>query len=90
MAKGKKIGAISKKYRDKLKTAWASKYPLRYLDKRGRAMAVPAGGKVAKSKHIDLGGDRLTADQLQARRDLRKIYYITRTGAIMEAKSALR
>ena len=90
MAKGKKVGAISKKYRDKLKTAWASKYPLRYLDKQGKARAAPGGGKVAKSKHLDLGGDRLTDAQLDARRDLRKIYYITRTGAIMETKSGLR
>ena len=90
MAKGKKVGSISAKYRDKLKTAWASRYPLRYVDAQGRARAAPGGGKVPKSKHLDLGGDRLTKSQLDARRALRKIYYISRTGAIMETKSGLR
>ena len=89
MAK-KQVGSIAPEFKKKIKTAtWSRKYPLRYLDARGWAMAAPGGGRVAKSKHVDLGGDRLTKTQLQARRDLKKIYYITKSGAIMESKSGL-
>ena len=87
---GKKVGSISPAFKKKLKQIrWSRKYPLRYIDKGGSARAAPGGKKVPKRRHIKLGGTKLTRVQLKARKALKKIFYITKAGTIMEAKSGL-
>ena len=87
---GKKVGSISPEFKKRLKQIrWSRKYPLRYIDKVGSARAAPGGKKVPKRRHIKLGGTKLTRVQLKARKSLKKIFYITKAGTIMEAKSGL-
>lgn len=97
---GKKIGSIDKKWKAKLKNKkWRKKHPLLYIDKTGCAYAVPVSrhkggkvkkGRVPKRKHVKLGGTKLSKDKLKLRKQLKKIFYITKAGSIMEAKSGLR
>ena len=87
---GKKVGSISTEFKKKFKQIrWSRKFPLRYIDKGGSARASPGGKKVPKRRHVRLGGTKLSSIQLKARKALKKIFYITRAGTIMEAKSGL-
>ena len=64
MAKGKKVGSISAKYRDKLKTAWASRYPLRYVDAQGRARAAPVVARWLRASILTLAATDLPSRSL--------------------------
>jgi len=96
---GKKIGSIDTTWKKKLKNKkWRRKHPLTYIDAQGHARAVPVSrqkggrvkkGKVAKRKHVKLGGTVVSKDLLKQRKQLKKIFYVTKSGSIMETKSGL-